>query len=184
MPTITPTPTTPAVVVYDFVDEANYADWENGRPRYESVAFGSINGDSGSALEADEGTRLEDSTVADNYSTLLVIPNSDGGGCMTGLYPAYTVQEGDRFEAQVGFIELSPPHSSIQSAFQVVFLPDNGSPQGLYNLTKSYNGKLNEIDADLAFLAGRRGQFALTMCNAGPFDRDYGVWHKAVIRRQ
>jgi hypothetical protein len=94
---------------------------------------------------------------------LWTLPNREAPGQITGVYPPFTVRNRDHFLARVGCLTNSP---NCDVTFHLDFRT-NGLSINLGNWREFYNGRMTEIDIDLSFLAGRGGNFILSVDNNG-----------------
>jgi hypothetical protein len=121
--------------------------------------------------------KLEDNKT---YPRVLVtFPQWITDGMISGLYPSYTVVNGDHFKAQLG-LRTSCGNGKVRYQLRYV--------EGLVETTigdwiKSCDGTLLTIDINLANLAGRTVQFKLVVMTEGSQDDDRATWVSPRIER-
>ncbi len=93
-------------------------------------------------------------------NALLTRPNQALTGWISGQYPLYTVRDQDHFLAEIG-CQLGSQGCDMN--FQVDFLSPNGQLTNLGAWREIYDGLTTQIDIDLSVLAGRTGNFILTV---------------------
>jgi hypothetical protein len=166
----------PGPYPYDFVANMCAAAWHNGSralpcPGNPASELGSI-----VMLPA---PRLE-TGKHENEPALWTRPEATRGGQISGVYPAYRVQSGDRFMADIGCLENSPQ-------CDVTFILDYqvaGQPvRNLGSWREVSDNQLRRLDIDLAGLVGQSVQFILRVVNNGrPADAN-AFWLVPSIRR-
>ncbi len=110
--------------------------------------------------------------LADRYA-LWTRPNRNLTGQIVGVYPPYTVREYDRFLAEIGCLGGSPNCDVI---FHLQFQTPGGVLTDLGSWREIYDGLANNIDIDLFLLAGKSGNFILTVDNSGDPEAANAVW--------
>ncbi len=93
-------------------------------------------------------------------------------GVITGLYPAYTVQPGERFRAKIGFLG---PCGSGNVIFQLNY-KQGGTLHPLGSWTESCDGNLTAVNVDLSSIAGQTVQFVLGALANGSSGQDWAIW--------
>jgi hypothetical protein len=161
---------------YDFVANMCAAAWRNSSrglpcPGNPASELGSI-----VLLEA---PRLE-TGKHENEPALWTRPEAIHNGEISGVYPAYRVQNGDRFMSDIGCLENSP-------RCDVTFIVDYqaaGQPvRNLGSWREVSDGRLRRLEIDLSGLAGQSVQFILRVVNNGrPADAN-AFWLVPSIRR-
>jgi hypothetical protein len=94
----------------------------------------------------------------ENELALWVHPNEERYGWIKGVYPAYKVQNGDRFRAWVSCLA---DMNLCSIKFTLSYKDSSGDIHTLGDWTETYDGKLREIDLDLSALAGKSVKFVL-----------------------
>jgi hypothetical protein len=166
----------PGPYAYDFALNMCSAVWRNGSrglpcPGNPASEQGSI-----VLLEA---PRLE-TGKHENEPALWTRPEASRGGEISGVYPAYRVQNGDHFMADIGCLQNS-------SGCDVTFTLDyqiSGQPvRNLGSWREVSDGLLKRVDIDVSGLAGQSVQFILRVVNNGrPADAN-AFWLVPSIRR-
>lgn len=166
----------PGPFPYDFVANMCAAAWRNGSrglpcPGNPASEQGSI-----VLLEA---PRLE-TGKHENEPALWTRPEATRGGEISGVYPAYRVQSGDRFMVDIGCLENSP-------GCDVTFFVDyqvSGQPvRSLGSWREVSDGRLTRLELDLSGLAGQTVQFILRVVNNGRAADANAFWLVPSIRR-
>ncbi len=158
---------------YDFVARACDATWRSataalGCPGVIDDPYGSVTVLDDPALES----RQEDEPA------LWTRPNAGSGGSITGLYPGYVVQPGDRFRAEVGCMRDRP---GCDLVFRLDYRTVGGTIYNLGQWREVYDGSTTGIDIDLSSLAGNSVGFIFSVENRGdPEDAD-GIWFSPYI---
>lgn len=168
--------TGPGYVAYDFV--ANYcnANWENSNV---ALPCPGTDGDSKGFVLKLNAPVMENGTTEDEPG-LLTSPQDKTNGIITGQYPSFTVQAGDRFRALINC-----QHNSKKC--DVIFRVDyrnNGQTKTLASWHEVYEGKYYPIDLDLSSLAGSTVKFILVVSANGSNNNDNAIWLNPHIIRQ
>ena len=108
-----------------------------------------------------------------NEFGLWVRPNQQRNGWITGTMPAYTVQSGDYFLAEIGCLQDSLDCDVI---FELDYQIVNGASGQLGRWREVYDGVTTLIDADLSNLAGRSIYLVLTVYNNGQVSEANAIW--------
>ncbi len=162
---ITATPT--SVVYYNFTDKAPSAEWRNGS---KLLPWGDPSDDSPGVATYLENVKLEDGNT---YSKMIATyPERITDGVITGLFSSYVVQDGDHFQAKIGF-RGSCGNGKVK--FQLNY--KEGDTIILFReWTETCDGKLLDVDVDLSSLKGKTIQFMLAVVADGSPDDDKAVW--------
>ncbi|MGB7116583.1 MAG: NBR1-Ig-like domain-containing protein [Anaerolineales bacterium] len=147
----------PENYAYDFGTNYCAARW---RSQSGPLGCPGVSGDfNGSAILL-ENPNLE--SRPESRPALWTRPDSATNGWISGIYPAYTVKDGDRFQAEIGCLNNSP-------GCDVLFLLDYETVDGLTGRLGSrrefINGQTSLIDINLSSLAGQSVRFILTVNN-------------------
>jgi len=175
-PTVTPSATaTPLTgTAYDFVAEACSASWHSGASSAALPCPGTDGDAKGFVLKV-SNPKLENGKT-DPRPGLITFPQNVQDGYIQGIYPAFKVQSGDRFQSTIN-CEYGAPRC------YVVFRLDyqTGSDP-----IKTYWGPFLErvdnppqffnVDIDLTPLAGKDVKFILTVLAAGSPVDDRALW--------
>lgn len=168
--------TGPAFIAYEFV--ANYcnADWSNNSS---SLPCPGTDGDSNGFVIKLNAPVMENGVTEDEPG-LLTSPQDKNNGSISGQYPSFTVQTGDRFRALVNC-----QHNSKKC--DVIFRLDyknNGQIKTLASWHEIYEGKFYPVDLDLSSLAGQTVKFILVVNANGANNADNAIWLNPHIIRQ
>jgi hypothetical protein len=141
---------------YDFA--ANYckASWSSSAGKLNCPGM-STSAD-GSVVLLDRPA-LENGRI-ENELTLWTRPETTNGGWISGIFPAYTVQAGDFFVADVGCLE---GNKGCSLTFSLNYRLKNGALGNLGEWREVYDGNLTRIDLDLSPLQGQSVQFILSV---------------------
>lgn len=104
---------------------------------------------------------------------LLTRPNQQTDGWVRGIFPAYSVREGDHFLAEIGCLAGS---SGCEVLFELDYRLLSGSYGYLGKWRESLDGQTSAIDIDLSPLAGRSIQLVFTVTNRGAAAAANAVW--------
>lgn len=162
---VTPTPI--ANVVFDLLAQAQNAQWQNAT---DDLPFGDPDNDNPGVAAYAVNVTMENNKV---YSkALATYPQRIVDGLITGLFPPYTVKNGDHFRTQIG-LRTGCTGGNVQFRF--------GYKEGdnvviLGKWLKSCDGTLLNPDIDLSALAGKTVQFILEVSTHGPFEKDRSIW--------
>ena len=168
-PSATSEPAATPEVAYDFAANPCDAQWQSNTG---VLACPGTEGDaSGYMLRLDQA-QLEDGTTA-SLPALLTFPQDAPDGYILGVYPAYQVQPGERFQASVG-CERDATACSV--LFRLSYLDASSAPHDLWTLGEFYDGKYFNLDLDLSQLAGQQVKFILYVSSLGSSVEDRALW--------
>ncbi|MEW6239278.1 MAG: NBR1-Ig-like domain-containing protein [Chloroflexota bacterium] len=165
----------PAGSGYDFVANACSAQWKSGAG---ILPCPGVEGDRKGFMVASNSTHLEDGTMGPAPS-LLVSPENKYNGYIQGIYPAFTVQPGDRFRAVIG-CEYG---YSCYVTFQLDYLTATGSLKNFWTFREKNEGRNYTADLNLSPLAGQSVRFVLTILATGSSTGDRARWTAPYIVR-
>ncbi len=154
---------------YDFASQAGKAQsWKSGAG---NLPFPGTDGDArGFAMKLDSVQLETGATV--NQPTLLMVPQTKTDGYIQGLFPAITIQNGDRFQTTIGC------QSGATSCF-VTYRIDYRTSAGtktLWTFREKYDGLTYNVNLDLSFLAGKNVEFFfLVLAGLSP-NGDRALW--------
>jgi hypothetical protein len=128
-----------------------------------------------------DAVKLE--TGASSGKILLTFPRHDPNGVLSGLYPAYTVQSGDRLRANLGFmIPDGGDCGNGKVTFQITY-KEGDSLKLLKEWTKSCNESFINVNIDLSGLSGKTVRFGLVVFAEGSFEDDWAIWNSPRIEQ-
>ncbi len=165
----------PAGTGYDFVANACSAQWKSGAG---TLPCPGADGDRNGFVISSNSTHLEDGTMGPAPS-LLVAPENKYNGYIQGIYPAFTVQPGDRFRAVIG-CEYG---YSCYVTFQLDYLTATGSLKNFWTFREKNEGLNYTADLNLTPLAGQSVRFILTILATGSPNGDRARWTAPYIIR-
>jgi hypothetical protein len=169
---------------FDFVSSASSAAWYSaaGDNAGLPLAFGGSPDDpNGAAILADE-LKLESGQTSGKV--LLTIPMVQEDGYIYGIFPAYTVQSGNRFKARVGFAANPDGRCGEGRAVFQVAVKDGEDIDTLQEISAACDGSLTPVDIDLSALRGRSLEFILAVRAGGSPQDDWAVWNSPQITGQ
>jgi len=165
-----------AAPVYDFVGSAPAARWvteASGRRPFPGV-YGDPDG---FAMTVDQP--ILESGIPSKGTGLLEVPPAEYDEHIYGLFPAYEVQKGDRFQALVG-CEYGSTECDVRFVLQYSD-PDGGNTLTFWHLDKSYKNSFTPVDIKLGSLAGQKVSFVLLIRPKGSTKDDHAIWVNPVI---
>jgi len=153
---------------YDFYTNACSATWTSGAgalpcPGTDGAANGFI-------LQL-ATPNLEDGTTS--QSGLLTFPQNVTNGYIQGIYPAFTVQSGDRFQS---IINCQYNATACNVVFRLDYQIGGGAVQTFKTASEKYEGLYYRLDLDLSPLAGQSVKFILTVLANGSPTGDRALW--------
>ena len=162
-------------VAYDFTANAASATWSSGAG---GLTFPGTDGDvKGFALKIDQPNF--ESGVPFTQPGLLVSPQQITNGFIQGIYPAFTVQNGDRFQATVG---CQAGATSCYVAFRLDY-DVNGFVRTFWQFRERFEGLTYNANLNLSPLAGQNVKFILYISAWGSPVGDRAIWGNPVITR-
>ncbi len=141
-----------------------------GCPSGENFSTGSVTSSNTPKLEGG---------YQDDEPAIIMIPSNGDGGFITGTFPAFNVQSGDRFRALMGCLDKSPK-CNVQ--VQLNYTTDGSTINNLGTWTETSDGNFTQIDVDVNFLAGQNVQFILKVNNNGNSQDDRVFWLQPEVR--
>jgi len=166
-------------IAYDFNNQGKAATWvsSGGAAADTNLAFGGPDDDPNGVA------KLKDDFILENGRrsgvALVTGPRHAAEGRITGVFPQFTIQDGDRFKAKLGFLENC---GNGQVVFQFGIKEGEGV-QILAEWKKSCDGTLLLPEIDLSGYQGRAVQFVLVVLADGSPEDDLVVWGSARIER-
>jgi len=157
-------------VVYDMVDNYCSATWSSNSGVLPCPGS-NTSVDTGYVIKADK-LQLENGVV-DDEAGLYTRPDSSAVGFISGRYPAFLVQNGDRFRSVIGCGYSSMACDVI---FEVLYSADGGSFQSLGSWHEKNEGQFVKLDVDLSALRGKSVIFVLKVSNNGNATDDTASW--------
>jgi Ig-like domain from next to BRCA1 gene len=174
-PTVTPggpTVTPGAGVAYDFATNACQATWYS---RAGQLPCPGTDGDAKGFVLQVSNPKLE-TGATDPRPGLLTFPSAPQGGqdgYIQGFYPAWTVQNGDRFRATVN---CEGGATLCYVAFRLDY-EVGGSIRTFWGAWgERYEPRFYNVDVNLSSLAGQNVKFILTVLSSGVNTGDRALW--------
>ncbi len=159
--TSTVNPTQTPQILLDFTQNFCGATWKNSTAAITCPSTG-IDFSKGSILST--SYPVPGSGTLANEPALILVPDSAANGQITGTYPVYSVQSGDRLQVLTACVAGAP---QCNVAFSLDYIT-SGSPEStLKSWSNGSNGSFTNIDIDLSSLAGQQVQFILLVKNTG-----------------
>jgi len=170
-------------LVYDFLSRARDASWFSGQGNdpAASLAYDGADDNPNGVAKIYDGITLENGTKSGKV--LGTYPKRVDEGYVYGVFPAYTVQSGDSFKANLGF--LIPSGATGCGAAKVKFqlsYKDGDAIKLLKEWSKGCDGKLPLVEFDLSSLAGKSVQLVLVVRADGASTDDWAVWNSARVQ--
>jgi hypothetical protein len=164
---------------YDFA--ANYcsAAWSSGAGALPCP--GTDGSASGFVLKQD-APKLENGAT-DTAPGLLVAPQAVAGGYIQGVFPAFTVQSGDRFQS---IVNCSYGATTCYVRFRLDYQIAGGTVHTLLNFRERYEGMYYRVNLDLSALAGQSVTFILYTADVSGYgvpSGDRALWGAPKIVR-
>jgi hypothetical protein len=167
---------TGGTTAYDFV--ANYCDaqWYSGFGLLPCPgAFDDANG-----FVLSETEPLLENGLPSALPGLLVRPQNVTDGYIQGIYPAVSVQSGDRFQT---VISCQYNKVTCYVTYRLDYQIDAGPIQTFWTFREAYEGRYYQADLDLTPLAGQNVKFILRVMATGSSVDDYVYWVGSRIYR-
>jgi hypothetical protein len=163
-------------VAYEFAPNYCNASWENSSA---ALPCPGTDGDANGFVVKLNQPMMENG-AKENEPGLLTSPQDKRNGIISGQYPFFTVQAGDRFRTIINCQYNS-------QKCDVIFRLDykiNGQTKTLGSWHEIYEGKFFPIDLDLSALAGQTVKFTLVVDANGASNSDNAIWLNPHIIRQ
>jgi hypothetical protein len=168
-------------LLYDFLSQAKNAKWVSGAGNEAGtdLAFNGDDNDPNGVAKIKDAVKLE--TGATSGKILLTYPKHVDEGFVSGLYPVYKVQSGDRLKGKLGFL-LNP--GDVCGAGKVKFrilYKDGDNTSLIKEWSKSCNGSFADVDINLSDLKGKSVQFIIEIRADGSSQDDWAIWNSLRI---
>jgi hypothetical protein len=163
-------------VALDFAATGEKAAWSSGAG---ALPFPGTDGDAkGFALRV-VNQKFESGVVA-SPAGLLVGPQQVTNGYIQGVYPAFTVQSGDKFQTTVGCAEGA---TSCYVSYSLQYI-SGGTVRTFWTWREKFEGLTYTVNLDLSSLAGQNVQFVLYVNAYGSPVGDRALWGNPIILRK
>jgi hypothetical protein len=161
---------------YDFVSEAGKATWSSGSG---ALTFPGTDGDAKGYVIKVDSPKLENGTTS-SASAIVVGPQNVTDGYIQGIYPAFTVQKGDRFQAVIGCAYNA---TNCYVTYKLDYQVGDGAVKNFWTFRERYEGLVYAANLDLSSLAGQNVKFILKVDSYGSAAGDKAMWTGAQIVR-
>jgi len=161
---------------YDFTASAPSATWSSGAG---ALSFPGTDGSSNGFALRLERPRFE-SGIESAQPGLLFAPNNVTNGYIQGIYPAFRVQSGDRFQATIG---CEYGANNCYTAYRLDYQIDAGTIRTFWTFRERYEGLTYNVNLDLSSLAGQDVKFILVISAYGSPTGDRALWGNPIIAR-
>lgn len=165
-------------VVYNFAESVCSATWTNSLRKTLKCPGDGNDVKNGYALSSGSPKREDGGT--ENEIGLITRPNQEADGYIQGIYPAFTVKDGDKFRAT---IQCEGGSTGCDIKFELYYTAEGGTPKGLGDWFEVYDNKWNNVEVDLSSLAGQKVTFTLVVWNQGSAQNNRGLWLFPIIYR-
>ncbi|HKG55114.1 MAG TPA: NBR1-Ig-like domain-containing protein [Anaerolineales bacterium] len=183
---VTPGATTPAPtanIAYDFATNACAGTWFSGAGQ---LLCPGTDGDAKGFVLKVSNPKLENGTT-DTRPGILTFPQNvsygSPDGYIQGFFPAFRVQNGDRFRS---IINCEYGATNCYVAFSLDYQTGTDPIKSIgrpFPFGERYEGNYFAADVDLSFLAGKDVKFILTVRAAGTAVGDRALWVGPIIYR-
>jgi len=120
-----------------------------------------------------------ENNIEENEATLWTRPETKVGGWIQGVYPPYTIRQGDQFVSQIGCLKDS---QGCEVTFTLDYILPNGTIRNLGQWYEVYDVKINTIRVDLNSLAGNPVQFILVVTAVNNPSKANAFWFVPSVR--
>ena len=179
---VTPGATTPAPtanIAYDFATDPCKGTWFSGAGQ---LPCPGTDGDAKGFVLKVSNPKLENGTT-DTRPGILTFPQNVQDGYIQGFFPAFRVQNGDRFRSIINcergatncYVSFSLDYQTGTDPIKSIGRP--------FPFGERYEGNFFAADVDLSFLAGKDVKFILTVRAAGTAVGDRALWVGPIIYR-
>jgi hypothetical protein len=101
-------------------------------------------------------------------------------GFIQGVFPAFAVQSGDRFQATIGCQDAA---TACYVTYRLDYQIGTGAVSTFWTFRERYDGLTYNVNVNLSSLAGQNVKFILTILAAGSASGDRAVWIAPRITR-
>jgi hypothetical protein len=161
---------------YDLLANYCQAGWQN---ESQDLPCPGTDGDERGFVQALNSPKMEDGKTPGNG--LLTHPERENNGLISGKYPAFKIQSGDRFQTQIGCLNQA---NDCDMIFRLQYQIGSDSVKTLGQWREVYEGQSYPINIDLSPLSGENVRFILSVLANGSSHEDYAIWINPRITRQ
>lgn len=163
------------VTGYDFIERVCDAEWRNAS---QALPCPGTNGDNRGFVLVQSPAVMENGSS--QSKGLITHPQRINDGLITGIFPAFTVQSGDRFQAWINCMDKA---NDCDMIIRLQYQIGSGQVQTLGQWREVYERQYYAINVDLSALSGQRVKFILTVLANGSSHEDYAQWIAPRITR-
>jgi hypothetical protein len=163
------------VAAYDFVASYCEASWSNAST---SLPCPGTEGANSGFVIAINSPKMENGKSIGNG--LLTYPEKTNDGLITGKYPSFKVENGDRFQANIGCLENA---NDCDIIYRLQYQIGSGEIRTLGQWRELYEGNSYAINLDLSSLSGQKVKFILSVLANGSSHEDFALWVNARVAR-
>ncbi len=158
-----------SAVIYDFVANAQYAQWKSGAG---ALPFPVTGGDDRGYAYQINNPHLEDDSF-DASPGLMTVPQNKTDGYIQATFPEFEVQKGDQIQTLVN-CEFAA--TSCYATFRVDYRLTTGTQGTLWTWKEAYDKKFYRKTINLDTLAGKKVQFIFMVTATGSASGDRAIW--------
>jgi len=164
------------IMGYDFLANFCEAGWRN---KTQDLPCPGTEGDNRGFVRVLDAPKLEDGKT--QGKGLLTYPEKANDGLISGKYPNFNIQRGDRFQALIGCLHEA---NDCDMIFRLEYQIGKESVKTLGQWREIYEGEYYPVNIDLSFLSGQKVKFILTVFTNGTSHEDFALWINPRIARQ
>jgi hypothetical protein len=168
-PSATPVTPVSSGTAYDFAANACQATWTSGAG---ALTCPGTDGNASGFMLALSNPLLENG-AANTQPGLLMHPQNITNGYIQAVFPAFTVQSGDRFQS---IVQCERNATACLVTFRLDYQIDGESVRTLWVFNEKYEGLFYNANIDLSSLAGKNVKFILRVMANGAATGDRAVW--------
>jgi len=159
-PFITPEALTLNQGVFDLYNNACSAVWLSNNnpipcPEFETNPVGEVQLVKNQAFENGEIT---------SSALLFALPESQTEIVITGTYPQFVVQNGDKFTFRTGCLQNTPQCSTLVFFY---YINESGEREILWGVSEKQDGITSNVEIDLSFLQGQKINIQIEVSSLG-----------------
>ena len=163
------------ILGFDFLEKYCTADWKNDS---QNLPCPGTDGDNKGFVLVLNSPKTENGTTQNKG--LVTHPQIVKDGMISGKYPEFTIQSGDRFQASINCLYKANDCNMI---FKLQYQIGNGAVQTLGQWNEIYEGQSYSVNVDLNAFNGQKVKFILTVLANGSAHEDYALWIAPRISR-
>lgn len=161
---------------YDFLSNYCQAGWQNDN---QDLPCPGTQGDDNGFVIVLSSPKMEDGKSDGNG--LLTYPERGRQGFISGKYPPFRIQSGDRFQALIG---CEYQANDCDVIFKLEYQIGSNPRRTLGQWREVYEGQFYPINIDLSSLSGENVKFILSVQANGNSHEDFALWINPRISRQ